>query len=128
MDDSPAAAPPAETPADLERRAVWLAIGAALVMVVRGGGFGFFTYGTPNHLDRQLWFFIVSTAALGASVLVAGLVALPEYLPAAARISGRWTVRGLFGAALLLFLLGILVAVIGAIWSAVDALGSSPFS
>ncbi len=124
MDDAPAAA----TPADLERRAVWLSIAAALVMVVRGGGFGFFTYGTPGHLDRQISFFIVSTAALGASVLLAGLVALPEYLPAAARISGRWTARGLFGAALLLFLLGILVSVIGAIWSAVDAFGNSQFS
>ena len=107
---------------------MWLAVAAALVMVVRGGGFGFFTYGTPHHLDRQIWFFIVSTAVLGASVLVAGLVALPEFLPAARRISGRWSPQGLFGVALLLFVLGILIATIGAIWSAVDALGSSPFS
>src|SRR3954465_13086867 len=59
-------------------------------MVVRGGGGGFFAYGPPSHLDRQLWLFIASTAALGACVLLAGLVAVPEYLPAVARVGARW--------------------------------------
>jgi MFS family permease len=122
VNDAPAAA----SPADIERRAVWLAVAAALVMVVRGGGGGFFAYSTPEHLDRQLWFFIASTAALGASVLVAGLVALPEYLPAVARIGARWGPRRVFGWALLLFVAGVVIMAIAGIWSAADALGSNP--
>src|SRR5689334_16163289 len=97
-------------------------------MVVRGGSFGFFTYGTAEHLNRQLWFFIVSTAVLGASVLVAGLAALPEYLPAAGRLTARWTPRSLFGVALLLFVLGVVILAIGGILTAADGLGSSPFN
>jgi len=48
-------------------------------------------------------FYIGSTAALGACVLLAGLVALPEYLPAVARVGARWGPRRLLGWALLLF-------------------------
>ena len=43
-----------------------------------------------NHVDRQLWFYIVSTALLGASALFAGLVALPELIGHPARIATRW--------------------------------------
>ena len=97
-------------------------------MVVRGGGGSFFTYSAPGHLDRQLWFFIASTAALGASVLLAGLVALPEYVAYPARIATRWNPARLFGWALLLFVVGVVIMAIAGIWSAADALGNSPFS
>ncbi len=97
-------------------------------MVVRGGAGGFFTYSGPEHLDRQLWFFIASTVALSGSVLLAGLVALPEYVAYPARIATRWNPVRLFGWALLLFVVGVVIMAIAGIWSAADALGNSPFN
>jgi hypothetical protein len=124
LDDAPETA----SPADIERRAVWLAVAAALVMVFRGSGVGFFTFSGPGHLDRQLWFFIASTVALAGSVLLAGLVALPEYIAYPARISTRWNPVRLYGWALLLFVLGVVITAISGIWSAADTLGTSPFN
>jgi len=61
-------------------------------------------------------------------VLLAGLVALPEYLPAVARVGARWGPRRLLGWALLLFVAGVVIMAISGIWSAADGLGSSPFN
>jgi hypothetical protein len=121
-------APSTASPADLERRAIWLAVAAAAVMVFRGGAGSFFSYGAPQHLDRQLWLFIASTAAFGASVLLAGLVALPEYVAYPARVATRWNPVRLFGWALLLFVIGVVITAIAGIWAAADALGSDAFS
>src|SRR6476619_4272146 len=93
-------------------------------MVVRGGTFGFYSYGAPEHLDRQIWFFIASTAALAASVLLAGLVALPELLADPARIATRWNPVRLYGWAVLLFVAGVVLLAISGIWTAADTLGT----
>jgi hypothetical protein len=124
LDDAPETA----SPADIERRAIWLAAAGAVVMIFRGGAGTFFTFGTSRHLDRQLWFFIASTAAFGASVLLAGLVVLPEYVMYPARIATRWNPVRLYGWALLLFVLGVVITAIAGVWSAADAIGSNPFS
>jgi hypothetical protein len=124
--DDPA---PTESPADIERRAIWLAVAAAVVLFLRStGGFGFYTFGSPEHLDRQIWFFIVGTVLFGASVVLAALVALPEYVAYPARITVRWNPVRLYGWALLLFVLGVVITAISGIWSAADTLGTSPFN
>ena len=124
MDDAPSTA----SPADIERRAVWLAVAAALVLILRGSATSFFVYGSGGNLDRQLWFFIASAATLGASVLLAGLVALPELIAYPAQISTRWNPVRLFGWAVLLFVAGVLLTAIAGIFAAADAIGTNPFN
>jgi hypothetical protein len=117
VDDAPAAA----TPADLERRAVWLAVAAGLLLFLRSQDSFFFGTG---HLHRQLWLFMLSTAALGGTVLLAGLVALPELVAHPARIATRWNPVRLYGWALALFVIGLVITAIAGIWAAADLLGN----
>jgi hypothetical protein len=118
LDETPTVAPPA----DLERRAVWLAVAAGLVLVVHNP---YTVFLGRNHVDRQLWFYIVSTALLGASALFAGLVALPELIGHPARIATRWNPVRLFGWAFALFVLGVVITAVAAVVGAGEALGTN---
>jgi hypothetical protein len=120
LDETPTVAPSA----DLERRAVWLAVAAGLILVLRSQNG--LLLGT-GHLHRQLWLFILSTAALGGTVLLAGLVALPELVAHPARIATRWNPVRLYGWALALFVIGLVITAIAGIWAAADLLGSNGF-
>ncbi len=55
-------------------------------------------------------------------MLLAGLVALPEFLAHPPRIATRWNAFRLFGWALLLFVVGVVLLAISGIWSAADSL------
>ena len=104
----------------LPRRSSWSCAAAAA---------DFFTYGAPGHLDRQIWFFIASTAAPRRRPSCSPASSrCPSICAHAARIAARWNRCGSSAAALLLFLVGVVICAIGAIWSAADALGNSPFS
>ena len=114
--------PPATSPADVERRAIWLAVAAGLILVVH----------TPytsvlgrGHIDRQLWLYIASYALLGAAALLAGLVASPGLVAYPSRIATRWNPVRLFGWAFALFVLGLVVTAIAGIVAAADALGTN---
>jgi len=97
------------------------------VLVLRSSNNGVVFGLSGGHADAQLWLFIVSVGALGGSVFLAGLVAMPELVGYPARIATRWNPVRLFGWAFALFVLGLLVTAIAGIWAAADLLGKTPF-
>ncbi len=124
MDDAPAAA----TPADLERRAVWIVVAAGLLLVLRSSLAGsFFLSVSRQGFHRQLWLYIFSVVPMGASALLAGLIVLPDLVVHPARIATRWNPVRLYGWAILLLATGVVVTAIAGVIAAIDGLRHSPF-
>ena len=124
MDDAPAAA----ALADLERRAVWLAVAAGLLLVLRSSFAGsFFLSVSRQGYHRQLWLYILSVAPLGASALLAGLIVLPDLVAHPARIATRWNPVRLYGWAVLLLVAGLVLTAIAGVVAGIDGLRHSPF-
>jgi hypothetical protein len=83
-----------------------------------------FFYGRSGVQDWQLWLYVISVAALGASVVGAGFVALPDDLRRRVPLLGHADPAALFAWAMVLFVAGIFVTAVALIAGGIDALDS----
>jgi hypothetical protein len=106
---------------DYERRSLWLALVVGLIVALRPPRFA-----TGGGQDLQIWLYVVSSAALGVSLLVCLLLLVPEVRE---RLGPRLRdERNVFAMAVAFFVLGLLITIVAGIESAIDLLDEdTPF-
>jgi membrane protease YdiL (CAAX protease family) len=106
---------------DYERRSLWLALAVGLVVVLRPPRFA-----TGPGQDLQIWLYVVSSAALGVSLLLCLLFLIPGVRE---RFGPRLRdERNVFAMAVAFFVLGLLITIVAGIESAIDLLDEdTPF-